>query len=49
MNSKKRKTLSAITGTRRAMPMPTIADKIKKKDNSRKQVKEQIKKGNYDF
>lgn len=49
MNNNSRKTLSALTGTRRVMPMPTVADKVKKKNNNRKKVKEQIKKGNYDF
>lgn len=45
---KQPKTISQMTGTRGAMPPPTVVDVIKRKKNDRQKVKQKLKRGYYD-
>lgn len=45
----KPKTISRMTGSRGAMPPPTVKDEIKKKKNDRHEVKRKLKRGDYDY
>jgi hypothetical protein len=44
----KRKTIGVMTQSRGTMPPPQRADVVKKKKNDRKQVKDKLRKGDYD-
>jgi hypothetical protein len=44
----KKKTIGVMTQSRGTMPPPTVADVVKKKKNNRKEVKDKIRKGDYD-
>jgi len=45
---KKRKTIGIMTQSRGTMPPPTVKDEDKRKKSDRKQVKEKLRKGEYD-
>lgn len=44
----KKQTIGVMTQSRGSMPPPTVADVVKKKKNDRKNVKQKLKKGDYD-
>ena len=46
--NRKPRTISEMTGTRRAMPMPTKKIEDKRKKNDRKKVKQKIRQGKYE-
>lgn len=46
--NRKSRTISEMTGTRRAMPMPTKRVEDKRKKNDRKKVKQKIRQGQYE-
>lgn len=46
--TKKRKTIGQMTQSRGVMPPPTVADVVKKGRNDRKDVKQKLRRGDYD-
>ncbi|WP_180232336.1 hypothetical protein [Priestia megaterium] len=48
MSKSKRKTIGKMSQTRGVMPPPTVVDVDKRKKKDRKQVKQQLRSGNYD-
>lgn len=46
--SKKRQTIGKMTQSRGVMPPPTVADVVRKKKNNRKEVRQRLRKGDYD-
>lgn len=44
----KKKTIGVMTQSRGVMPPPARADKVKKKENDRRKVKQKLKNGEYD-
>lgn len=45
---KQRKTIGVMTQSRGIMPPPTIVDVVKRKKNNRKEVRQNLRRGNYD-
>jgi hypothetical protein len=45
---KQRKTIGKMSQSRGTMPPPTVADVVKKKKNDRKDVRQKLRRGDYD-